>query len=620
MFYRLFQGSVKARIFLSCGILLLLCVLSSLLGLFGQNVLLRNFERYEKTERKLADALEIDRDVQELKARSESYLQSGARSQFDTASQLQKGLLSRIEHLQDEIDNVEVDEVSQEMRLHIESFGEKLSLAAEERRIRKSLVQEQLPEQEILVQESFKRLRASLGTAGEVEATSSLLSAEQSFTDAGGYLLQYFVQPRTSQYELMLSSLQRTKSTLQKVAAGNVSSIKDVDGLRDSLVEAIAQFEQLATRAIQATRGYLFYSNVVMAGEVSEFVYYSNRLKDAVSEQQRINREARSDAVRRIRLYSFLGSVIAIFAGGLLATRLSYQTVGPISELTRTFQRLSRGETVDHIDATRRTDELGRMALAAKVFSDKNRETRELLERANALSQELESQAQALQDSNEDLDQFAYVASHDLKSPLRGITHLAQWVKEDCYDLISEDSKDHLDKMQARTKQMEGLLDDLLNYSRVGRIEEKLELVDTNELVESIVELTDLGSVQVNAVGKLPTLTTARGPIQQVLLNLIANAVKYNDKGNDGSVRIWADEVENFVRFHVSDNGVGIDPKQHDRVFKMYQRVSSMNVEGTGMGLAIIKKQVESFGGEITLESEIGKGSTFSFTWPKECD
>ncbi|MEO0530988.1 MAG: ATP-binding protein, partial [Planctomycetota bacterium] len=152
---------------------------------------------------------------------------------------------------------------------------------------------------------------------------------------------------------------------------------------------------------------------------------------------------------------------------------------------------------------------------------------------------------------------------------------------------------------------------------RVGRLTPEVEEVDANTMVASIAELTDNpNGVEFRYPEDLPRFTTLRTPLEQVLMNLISNAIKYNDRGQQGLVELdWRNGGE-FYHVSVRDNGPGIPEKDHDRVFQMYQRVGDPDIEGSGMGLAVVKKQIEQVGGEVRIESSVGEGARFDFTWP----
>ena len=235
-------------------------------------------------------------------------------------------------------------------------------------------------------------------------------------------------------------------------------------------------------------------------------------------------------------------------------------------------------------------------------------------------AEELARLARALEVSNRELDQFAYVASHDLKAPLRGIANLSQWIEEDvgARDL-SQDTREHLALLRGRVHRMEGLIDGILQYSRAGRVRERPEEVDTGALVREVVDLlAPPGNVAVEPAPGLPVLVTERLPLQQVLMNLVGNAVKYTRRP-DARIQVAAEDAGDFWEFRVRDNGPGIAPEYHERIFGIFQTLEARDkVEGTGIGLSLVKKIVESRGGRVWVESFEGAGSTFRFLWPKE--
>jgi PAS domain S-box-containing protein len=223
-----------------------------------------------------------------------------------------------------------------------------------------------------------------------------------------------------------------------------------------------------------------------------------------------------------------------------------------------------------------------------------------------------------LEQRNAELDQFAYVASHDLKAPLRAISHLAGWAIEDAGETLSPASQEHLTKLRNRARRMERLLDDLLAYSRVGRVRHSPEVVKVADLLTDIWEtLNPPATFTMQLHEPLPVLLTERVPLEMVLRNLIANAIQHHHRAQ-GQIAISAIEQEQVVEFAVRDDGPGIDAQYHGRIFEMFQTLRSPDQgEGSGMGLALVRKIVDANGGKITLASAPGAGATFSFTWPK---
>ena len=232
-------------------------------------------------------------------------------------------------------------------------------------------------------------------------------------------------------------------------------------------------------------------------------------------------------------------------------------------------------------------------------------------------AEELARLAAALEASNRELDQFAYVASHDLKAPLRGISNLAQWIEDDLGERLTGESREHLGLLRGRAQRMEGLIDGILEYSRAGRVREQAERVDVGALAREVVDLlAPPPEVRVEVAPEMPVLVTERLPLQQVLLNLVGNAVKHARPGG-GRVRVEARRGEGAWEIAVRDDGPGIAPEFHDRIWGMFQTLQPRDrVEGTGIGLSIVKKLAESRGGRAWVESAPGEGAVFRVRWP----
>jgi len=233
-----------------------------------------------------------------------------------------------------------------------------------------------------------------------------------------------------------------------------------------------------------------------------------------------------------------------------------------------------------------------------------------LLERNRALAE--------LETSNGDLDQFAYVASHDLKAPLRGIANLSAWVEEDLGAAMTDGARDHLKRLRGRVHRMEALIDGILAYSRAGKATQPIETVAVGSLVREVVEILAVpeGRVAVRTTGSLPTLRTERVPLQQILMNLISNAVKHNAR-EGAEVQVEARRAEDAWELSVLDNGPGVPVEYRERIFGIFQRLDSRDkVEGAGIGLSIVQKLVTRRGGRVWVEESPSGGAAFRFTWP----
>lgn len=259
-----------------------------------------------------------------------------------------------------------------------------------------------------------------------------------------------------------------------------------------------------------------------------------------------------------------------------------------------------------------------------ETVQDLNREVaerksaeRELQSLNETLEQHIASRTAEADRRAQYLEQFAYVTSHDLKAPLRAVSNLAAWIEEDLSEKLDDASREQLNLLRDRVQRMHNLIEGLLEYSRVGRSSEPESEVDTRELIDEIIDsLSPPQGFKIKIQDDMPTLYVDRLQLGQVFSNLISNAFKHHG-GNKGKIRITGEELGKFCSFSVCDNGQGIDPKYHDKVFMMFQTLNSGDFENsTGIGLALVKKIVEEHGGTIRLESDVGEGTCFYFTWP----
>ena len=236
---------------------------------------------------------------------------------------------------------------------------------------------------------------------------------------------------------------------------------------------------------------------------------------------------------------------------------------------------------------------------------------------AERKAEELARLSAELARSNQDLDQFAYVASHDLKAPLRGIANLTEWIEEDLGDKVTGESREHMELLKGRVHRMEALIDGILTYSRAGRVHEEPTDVNVGELLAECIELLDPPAETTVEIGPgMPVLRTERVPLQQVFMNLIGNAIKYNRRPG-ARVEVSMEATDGEYRFSVADNGPGIEPRYRERIWQIFQTLAPRDqVEGTGIGLSVVRRIVESRGGRTWLDSEVGKGTTFHFSWP----
>ncbi len=292
----------------------------------------------------------------------------------------------------------------------------------------------------------------------------------------------------------------------------------------------------------------------------------------------------------------------------------------------------AQAEKLDESESTL-ARQMALIAEANTALATRSFELEEAHDRAEQLVQDLSQ-------SNRDLTQFAYVASHDLKAPLRGIAHLATWIEEDT-TALSPQSKDHLHLMRQRITRMEAMIEGVLRYSHAGRTGDGVVDVELGQLLRDAVELAaPPAGVAVEVVGGFFPVAVGRIQLQQVVLNLVENAIKHGTP-HGGVVRVTAATVtgpppgiahpdrtpsaarlgseSGWFRIGVRDDGPGIDPRYHERIFGLFQTLQPKDrVEGAGIGLAVVKKLVELQGGRVQVDSAEGQGTEISFTWPRQ--
>ena len=351
----------------------------------------------------------------------------------------------------------------------------------------------------------------------------------------------------------------------------------------------------------------------------------------------------------QLRLQRYLLMIGGVFLGAMLiavalSARLQRTITEPIVSLARTVSQVSVDKDYAVRVVQRSQDEIG---LLVRGFNEmlaqiQQRDT-ELQRSRDALEERVEERTRDLQQqiaervkaegalreytkqverSNKELDDFTYIVSHDLKEPLRSIDAFTKFVAEDHGPQLPAEGREYLERVRANAQRMQQLIDDLLTVSRLSRRPNELQTVQVAELLHEVrlrfEYVMQQKSVQLAVVGELPTLLCDRVRLTEVFANLISNAVKYNDKPVC-RIEVSCQLRDGWHQFSIQDNGPGIEPQYHDKIFEVFQRLGKReDQEGTGVGLAIVKKVVELHSGRVWVESVPGHGATFHFTIPQD--
>lgn len=449
-------------------------------------------------------------------------------------------------------------------------------------------------ERSLIVQQSHQRLQA-LDNLLEV-----LLDAE---TGQRGYLItgdEQYLEPYTN----ALKRLDRVRQEVRELDLPQ-HELTELERRVDARLEELAYTVKLFDSAGQQRAG--------------EFVKRDSgkRTMDEVRKVlSRITaREAgrRADALRTER-EAYQRNQVVVGGGALIAFIIAF-----IAQLVLRRDLAESAEQARKLteQAALLSDQADQLRSNEAELAKRLREQHELTEQLAEQGRHRERLIQSLARANRDLDQFAYVTSHDLKAPLRGIASLASFIEEDLGDVLDEETSENLSLLHQRVSRMESLIEGILTYSRAGRRTQP-EPVKVDALLSEIVDLlSPAAHVEVKAVGTLPTLSTERIPLQQVLLNLVGNAIKHGNPEHC-EVAVSAKQVSEGWHFSIADNGPGIEARFHERIFGFFERLKSRDeVEGSGIGLAVVKKIVEERGGRVWVESDFGAGATFHFVWPR---
>lgn len=359
--------------------------------------------------------------------------------------------------------------------------------------------------------------------------------------------------------------------------------------MMDTTHAAALQYKYLFENQLQKQVGKKLNDQIAVIFKDFDRYEYQNR---------HIRREVLNSSIKRSQYASVVLAWVILAIGAICAIYITRIISKRISKMVHLADVISKGEF-------------------RVIDDDANDELTHLSHSLNLMSSTLNESFSALESKNKELDQFAYVVSHDLKAPLRGLYNILHWIEEDCGHELSYQIQKYLAMMRGRVQRLESLISGLLIYARIGRTMVQIEEVDINQLLLEVVEIVpDEFKVVIN--NEMPVLRAEKIRLEQVFTNLISNAVKYHHK-KAGTIIIDCKDFNTYYEFSVADDGAGIAPEYHDRIFDIFQTLRQKNeLESTGIGLSIVKKIIEDQKGKIAVFSELGKGATFIFTWPKE--
>lgn len=425
-----------------------------------------------------------------------------------------------------------------------------------------------------------------------------------------GLTVEYFLDEYEQRY---VDALQRNLAEIEMLS----TEIEDFDRyhiVRESIPSIRSALELLKDIEDQPD----LYADETVRDEVRKRA--ANRIRSDVMQLTTISHyvvESRLQNIRTLqvdqRIDFLLILIPAILALIIVAYYMQRLIITSLKKLQKSTQKIASGNLEERIELNS-DDELGELADQFNLMAQKIEET---VHREKQLNEQLEEQARELKATNKELENFASVASHDLKEPLRMIRSFMELLQKRYADDLDENARQYIHFAVDGSKRMTNLINDLLEFSRVGRIYTEFEEINMQDLLDEIVlhykpQIEESGA-EIN-IGEMPVIEAEPTSMKLIFQNLISNAIKYQKEGASPKIDIQSSETESDWKFSISDNGIGIPDEYKEQVFQLFKRLHSVDeFPGSGMGLATCKKIIEQHGGTIWVESEPGEGSTFYF-------
>ncbi len=589
-FGALFGSSIGARIRQGFAVVLLLHISIAVMGHIGLQSATENLRDYESVVEETEAILEIDRLVEDLHHIASTYKHTGFTSAEKRARRVHERLSAALANASQREHSEETAELFGSMEERLSEYMEQFDKVVVDRVRRDQVVQDRLLPlgRELL---TYAESEPSWNASQRAAFVSSIANAERA-------ALGYLQSPNAE-------NIRDFESSVRDASSQNTASNERLGGL-------LHEYESAFVEVYQLTRGYLHLTNVVMSGQASEFLWASGALRErSLASSQTLARETESNIVS-FQTLSNVVSFITIVLGVIASWAIVRSVTGPIMSIASTFREIAGGRHDLSIPGLERADEIGRMASAAEVFKDKSIETEALLHETQRLAADLEVK-------NDELESFVYSASHDLKSPLVSLIGYLGYLRQDIEAEQYGKSDHYLGRIEDATQRIKRNIEDLLQLSRIGRVPLDRSSFGFGEIVETVLadnrDRVAERQAEVRVSGEDVPITADRDRLTDLLSNLVSNALKYGCDEQARSIRISADQDPSGVTLSVSDEGSGIDPQDHERVFGMFERLTTSQ-EGSGLGLSIVRKIAESHGGRVWVDSSPGDGATFRVWLP----
>ncbi|QPG06187.1 response regulator [Salinimonas marina] len=616
-------SSIRTQLILVLVALIGLLVFQGMIARTNQSALANGIEASGQAVIDVGLVGALERDVLDLQRNVLIFKETASQSAVTRFERLMRSIEQRLTALEGSrlasLPEYQAENTLNRMREHLTSYHLNFKEVVEAREQRDKLLASQT------LFGSFDLTTQAIGTGVDQMPPASRAQLKYLLSRAETAALQYLIAPDSAYIEAFNQALSEANALLAN----------QPDELAAAISQHLTQIDNRFFRLTRLIQGNLFLVNVVMAGSANEFLYLSGELSNQVNQQYNdIKQQSQQGAVtaqRNLELVSLVAILLALAATVFTAFRI----LRPIQRISDVFRKLADGGKVTAVPGYQRQDEIGQLARSAKVFSDKNQQTQQLLKsaqelnaRQTALNAELHESKHRAEQATASKSIFLANMSHEIRTPMNGIIGLIELAQK---QPMSSVLKGYLDKAAHSSQILMSVINDILDFSKIeaGKLELEEVSFSLHSVFDNLLAVIALRaqeknlSVHLTASPDLPAMLVG-DPLRlsQILMNLCTNAVKFTEQGKisihvDGELN----EHGNVLALHVEieDSGIGMSEEQLEQIFKPFTQAdeaTNRKFGGTGLGLAIVKQLTELMGGELAASASLGSGSTFHVTLP----
>ncbi|MEW9797093.1 ATP-binding protein [Alteromonas sp. CYL-A6] len=615
--------SIRTQLVLVLLAMVVLLLLQGFVARQSQTVLTDGLEKSGQAVRNVSLVKELEREVLDLQRNVLIFNENASNSAVRRFERLMLAIDDKLTQLEaaeiGDSDTMQHNDLLSRMRKHLEAYQKNFRDVVLSRAERDDLIDRN----SLKALVSIKVLLTEEVAKGYLESTL-VTRLRQSILDAENAVLQYMTSPSFER----VTDFNRAMDNLQQ-------SITADSPLLAVLTPVLARAKEHFLQLTQLTQGNLFLVNVVMAGSANEFLYLSGELADSVTIQTEQLKKQTQDVAERTRSNGEMFSFFAILLAIVTALFTAFRILGPIRSITDVFIRLTNNETNVVVPGSQRSDEIGKLARAARVFQNKNQQTEQLLLHSREMNNQLEALNRALSESKQRAEQatasksiFLANMSHEIRTPLNGIIGLIELAQQ---QPMSAQLKGYLEKAAYSGHILMSVINDILDFSKIeaGKLNIEAVSFSLHSLFNNLIAVIALRAREKNLNVTLtvspdipPQVIGDPLRIAQIIMNIGTNAVKFTEKGRvdiafDGQMNDAGNQLT--LSLTIADTGIGMTEEQVARIFQPFTQAddaTNRKFGGTGLGLAIVKQLTDLMHGTLSVTSAPGEGTTFQVTLP----